>query len=370
MQTPMRDRGASIQLGRVHKGYGSVPAVRDLSLEVRSGEFLTLLGSSGCGKTTTLMLIAGFETPDSGEIVIDGRATTHVPPHLREQGFVFQHYALFPHMTVRENLAYPLKVRGISPAETRSRIERTLERFGLRELGDRFPRQLSGGQQQRTALARALIHDPPLVLMDEPLAALDRNLRTQCQQEIKAIQREFAVTIVYVTHDQEEALTMSDRIAIMNGGRIEQLDAPEALYERPATEFVARFMGEMNFIEATVSAADARAVQCSTDHGLNLAVVPDAEYQPDAGTRVKLCIRPEKVRLAPAGQHGEGRWLEAIVEKRVYVGESEKYQLNLAGQTLSARRQVATGEPRFESGERIALSWQNSDLRFIRSRAP
>ena len=372
MQKSARARGATIQLNGVHKAYGAVPAVRDLSLEVRAGEFLTLLGSSGCGKTTTLMLIAGFETPDSGEIVIDGHATTRVPVHLREQGFVFQHYALFPHMTVRENLAYPLRVRGISPTETRARIERTLERFGLRELGERFPRQLSGGQQQRTALARALIHDPPLVLMDEPLAALDRNLRTQCQQEIKAIQKEFAVTIVYVTHDQEEALTMSDRVAIMNGGRIEQLDAPDRLYERPATEFVARFMGEMNFMEATVTgvasgppAEGGNPVQATTDQGLRLAAAAAESGVPTPGTRGQACIRPEKIRLARPAEAQDDPWLEAVVEKRVYLGESERYHLAVAGHRLTALQQVSGGAPRFEPGERVAVSWLASDLRLL-----
>jgi putative spermidine/putrescine transport system ATP-binding protein len=360
----MRKAGAAIHLTRVHKGYGAVAAVRDLSLEVRAGEFLTLLGSSGCGKTTTLMLIAGFETPDSGEIVIDGRATTRVPPHLREQGFVFQHYALFPHMTVRQNLAYPLRVRGVAASEIAARIERTLDRFGLRELADRFPRQLSGGQQQRTALARALIHDPPLVLMDEPLAALDRNLRTQCQQEIKSIQREFAVTIVYVTHDQEEALTMSDRVAIMNGGRIEQLDAPEALYERPATEFVARFMGEMNFLDATVSANDGSTLYASSDGGLRLALPADELRESAQGDRLKLCIRPEKLRLAREAERG-GPWIEGVVDKRVYLGESERYHLEVAGHALTARQQVAPGAPRFEPGERVSVSWLERDLRVV-----
>jgi putative spermidine/putrescine transport system ATP-binding protein len=337
---PARPAGATIQLTNVERRYGDVDAVRKLSLTVQSGEFLTLLGSSGCGKTTTLMLIAGFDTPSSGEITINGRATTHVPPHLRDQGFVFQNYALFPHMTVRQNLAFPLQVRGVSKTDQRTRVDRMIERFGLAGLSERLPAQLSGGQQQRTALARALIHDPPLLLMDEPLAALDKNLRTQLQQEIKTIQKEFNVTILYVTHDQEEAMAMSDRIAVMNRGVLEQVDAPEKLYEHPASEFVARFMGEMNFLDS----------------------LPGTEGMP----HMKLIVRPERLRISSTPDDSSMQWADAVVSKRTYLGDTEKYSIAVGSQTLIARRQCALGAPRFEPGDRVCVGWNERDLGTIR----
>ena len=224
--------GAELELVAVSKSFGAVLAVDDVSLSVASGEFLTLLGPSGSGKTTTLMMIAGFESATAGEILLGGRRLTHVPPYRRNLGMVFQHYALFPHMTVYDNLAFPLRTRGVTRAEADRRVEEALARVRLPGYGARFPAQLSGGQQQRVALARALVYGPPVLLMDEPLGALDKKLREQMQLEIKHIQRELRLTVIYVTHDQEEALTMSDRIAVMRQGRTVQLGPPEHLYEQ------------------------------------------------------------------------------------------------------------------------------------------
>jgi spermidine/putrescine ABC transporter ATP-binding subunit len=361
-----RSGGATVQLMDVERRYGSVDAVRNLSLTVQPGEFLTLLGSSGCGKTTTLMMIAGFDSPSSGEILINGRTMTRVPPHLRDQGFVFQHYALFPHMTVSQNLAFALQVRGVSQAEQRSRVARMIERFGLHGLGERLPQQLSGGQQQRTALARALIHDPPLLLMDEPLAALDKNLRSQLQQEIKTIQKEFNVTVLYVTHDQEEAMAMSDRIAVMNRGVLEQVDAPEKLYEHPGSAFVARFMGEMNFIDGTVAGIEGERVLIAASGGLTLDARPGAPGLFAPGTHVKVTVRPERLKIAPQRGDSSMQWVDAVVSKRTYLGETEKYVLAVRGHTLVARRQCSRGEPRFEPGDHLAVGWNDRDLGTIR----
>ena len=293
--------GTELELVAVSKTFGAVLAVDDVSLTVASGEFLTLLGPSGSGKTTTLMMIAGFESVTAGEILLGGRRLTRVPPYRRNLGMVFQHYALFPHMTVHDNLAFPLRTRGITRAETDRRVEEALDRVRLPGYGARFPAQLSGGQQQRVALARALVYGPPVLLMDEPLGALDKKLREQMQLEIKHIQRELRLTVIYVTHDQEEALTMSDRIAVMSQGRIVQLGPPEDLYERPADRFVADFIGESNFLEVTVRSVQGGIATALTDDGLDVALaVGDAGAD---GTRLTLALRPERVRLAPAGGH-------------------------------------------------------------------
>src|SRR5438128_3227285 len=234
-----------VRFQNVQKSYDGVTlVVQNLNLEIARGEFLTLLGPSGSGKTTTLMMLAGFESPTAGEIVLEGRPITRTPPHKRHFGMVFQNYALFPHLTVGQNVAYPLTVRGVSKADQAQRVERALDMVRLQGMAERFPAQLSGGQQQRVALARALVFGPQLVLMDEPLGALDKQLREHMQIELKELHRQLGVTFVYVTHDQGEALTMSDRVAVFNEGFIQQLDAVERLYERPANRFVAGFVGD------------------------------------------------------------------------------------------------------------------------------
>ncbi len=326
---PAGPRVPALRLQGVRKSYGSVAAVAGVDLAVLEGEFFTLLGPSGSGKTTLLRLIAGFERPDQGLIELGGRDVTGVPPHLRETNTVFQDYALFPHMTVAENIAYGLKIKRLPEAERRERAERALRMVRLEGLGGRRPNQLSGGQRQRVALARAIVNEPRVLLLDEPLGALDLKLRQEMQLELKRIQREVGITFVYVTHDQEEALTMSDRIAVMAGGRIEQLGPPDEVYERPATEFVAGFIGISNLLERDGS---------------------------------RFVVRPEKLRMLLAGEAAEaGMTVEpGTVEQVVYVGMATRYLVRLdKGEELVVMRQnvEAPGRTGEYQGRRVSLAW-------------
>lgn len=340
---------AQIEFRGVTKTYGLVAAVQDLSLMVSPGEFLTILGPSGSGKTTALMLIAGFIAPSKGDIIISGKSVAAVPSHRRDQGIVFQNYALFPHLTVRRNLEFPLEMRGIKAAERATRVGRMLERVHLSDLGDRMPSQLSGGQQQRVALARALIADPPILLLDEPLGALDRNLREQMQSEIKGLHKEFGKTTVCVTHDQEEALTLSDRIVVMRAGRIEQTDTPEALYDRPTTRFVANFLGEANIFEN-----------------------PDFEVHADVGQPpgTVAMIRPERISVSAPGakQRGDEDQRQSItgrVDDMVYAGPMRKYRVRVGSHVVITREHVASGQQVFRPGDDVRLDWLRSDIRFV-----
>src|SRR5471032_2405651 len=261
-----------LELGGVSKRYDAVVAVDDLDLSLRTGEFLTLLGPSGSGKTTTLMMVAGLQQPDAGAITLNGVPVALLPPYRRDIGMVFQHYALFPHMTVRRNIAFPLEMRRLGKTEIARLVDDALALVKLPDHGDRLPRQLSGGQQQRVALARAMVYRPALLLMDEPLGALDRKLREQLQLEIKRVHRERGISVLYVTHDQEEALTMSDRIAVFNRGRIEQIGTPEDLYDRPATRFVAGFIGDTNFISGRALAVSDGICEIETAAGRTRAI--------------------------------------------------------------------------------------------------
>lgn len=340
---------AQIEFCSVTKMYGPVAAVRDLSLTVHRGEFLTILGPSGSGKTTTLMLLAGFEAPNEGDIRIAGKSVTAVPSYRRDQGIVFQSYALFPHLTVRRNLEFPLEMRGMKAAERMRRIDRILERVHLGEFGDRMPSQLSGGQQQRVALARALIADPPILLLDEPLGALDRNLREQMQGEIKSLHKEFGKTTVCVTHDQEEALTLSDRIIVMRAGRIEQTGTPEALYDRPATRFVASFLGEANILENCGFKVESDTTQTSTTAAM---------------------IRPERICIAapaaPKRSDADRRQsVTGTVHDMIYAGPLRKYQVRVGDGVLVVREHVASGQQIFRPGDEARLDWLRSDVRFV-----
>ena len=287
--------GASAEFVGVTKKYGTVVAVRDVTLAVDPGEFLTLLGPSGSGKSTVLMLLAGFVDASAGEIRVDGRNMSRVPANRRNQGVVFQNYALFPHMTACENLAYPLAARGIVGQERDRLIKRTVERVRISELLDRYPHQLSGGQQQRVALARAIVFQPPLLLMDEPLSALDRNLREEMQYELKALHRQLHTTIIFVTHDQGEALTMSDRVAVLQAGRLVQLGRPREIYERPLNSFVARFLGDTNFVEATVCGNNAGSIEIQTKSGRRLFA--SASDVPPRGRKLQAMVRPEALEI-------------------------------------------------------------------------
>ena len=366
-------QGAAVGLRDINKAYGSVAAVDDVSIEVGAGEFLTLLGPSGSGKTTTLMLIAGFESADSGEIYIGERCVTGTPPYGRDLGFVFQNYALFPHMTVAENLAYPLKVRGEAASTVVGRTSEMLELVMLPGMEDRYPSQLSGGQQQRVALARALIFNPPVLLMDEPLSALDKKLRSQMQLEIKQIKRNLGVTVVYVTHDQEEALTMSDRVAVMNDGKIVQVSTPEEIYDNPQDVFVADFVGETNLLRARLLSRREGTLEAETPGGFRLEVKRGADLAP--GQDVFLALRPEKLWVRSArDKSGAGsgppdcrQWAEGFIEEIVYLGEARKYRVRLAGEVLIVSQQTKSDREVFAPGEAVHLGWSPEDLKVLRA---
>ncbi len=312
-----------VQFRGVQKTYDGVHlVVQHLDLDIRRGEFLTLLGPSGSGKTTTLMMLAGFESPTAGDIVLDGRPITRTPPHKRHFGMVFQNYALFPHLSIGRNVAYPLTVRGVAKAEREQRVARALSMVRLDGMGGRLPSQLSGGQQQRVALARALVFEPQLVLMDEPLGALDKQLREHMQIELKELHRQLGVTFVYVTHDQGEALTMSDRVAVFNDGAIQQIDVVDRMYEAPANRFVAGFIGDSTALKGTVRAThvDNSSERCGivlidgrVISGVN---VNDASV----GAEVEACIRPERIVLH-AQPVDRGNVLQAVVSGVIYFGD-------------------------------------------------
>ena len=315
-----------LELRGVHKRYGTQLAVQGIDLSLRAGEFMTFLGPSGSGKTTTLMMVAGLQRPDGGSIVLGGRAVDRLPPYKRDIGLVFQQYALFPHMSVARNVAFPLEMRGLGRAEVARQVADALRLVGLPELGGRLPRELSGGQQQRVALARAMVYRPALLLMDEPLGALDRKLREQMQLEIIRLHRERRTSVLYVTHDQEEALTMSDRIAVFNAGRIEQVGTPAALYERPATRFVAGFVGEMNFIAGRLEGTAAGVAGLRVGDRLLPVANPDGLA---AGSPAVLAMRPERLALAAASAPG----LPAVVETVIYLGNASRLVVRLADGT-------------------------------------
>ncbi len=347
---------------RVQKSYdGETLVVKDLNLAIPRGEFLTMLGPSGSGKTTCLMMLAGFETATHGEIRLGGRPINAVPPHKRGIGMVFQNYALFPHMTVAENLAFPLEVRRMGRAETEAKVKRVLDMMQMGEFGGRRPAQLSGGQQQRIALARALVFEPELVLMDEPLGALDKQLRERMQYEIKHIHESLGVTVVYVTHDQSEALTMSDRVAVFNDGAIQQLSPPDDLYERPMTRFVAQFIGENNRLPGRVKSVDGGEALVEIDGGGEtraLAITCGA-----AGARTELSIRPERVALGEADMpnRAEGR-----VEELIYLGDHIRCRLSVLGRDDFIVKAPNTGErapPR--RGDRAVIGWRTEDCRAL-----
>jgi spermidine/putrescine transport system ATP-binding protein len=340
---------ADVRLEGVTKRFDDVLAVDELTLEIPHGSFFALLGPSGCGKTTTLRMIGGFEEPDEGTIYLADRAVTGLPPHKRDVNTVFQSYALFPHLTIFENVAFGLRRRGVKGTQLQGRVREILELVELSRLEGRKPRQLSGGQQQRVALARALVNNPQVLLLDEPLGALDLKLRKQMQLTLKQIQHEIGITFVHVTHDQEEAMTMADAIAVMNRGRIEQLGAPEELYERPRTSFVARFLGASNLLSGTVE--DERAVRLESG-----AFIRVAEELPARGARVRVGIRPEKLRLEPA-QEGDNHLVGTVAE-RSYVGVATQYLVDTADGRVSVFVQNAQpAAAGLEPGAAVQLSF-------------
>src|SRR6478735_4213407 len=339
-----------IRLEGLEKRYGDVVAVDGVSLDIVAGEFFSLLGPSGCGKTTTLRMVGGFEYPTAGRVLLRGRDVTKDPPDKRAVNMVFQQYALFPHLTVGDNIAFGPKRQGLAKDDTRRRVGEVLELVRLPGYEKRRPNQLSGGQQQRVALARALANRPNVLLLDEPLGALDLKLRRQLQVELKRIQSEVGITFVYVTHDQEEALTMSDRIAVMHAGRVEQLGTPETLYERPATRFVADFIGTTNLFHGVVERDG--AVRLSSGERMRIAhdgLAPGAE--------IELSVRPESISLVPPEAVGA---IPATVIQAAYLGANVNYQVRTAGGLTLSILASKTG-PRLPVGSDVAVSWPASE---------
>ncbi len=347
---------SDVSIKNLVKTFGDFVAVDGINLEVPRGAFVTFLGASGCGKTTTLRMIGGFEHPDSGEIAIQGKPMGRIPPHARDTSMVFQSYALFPHMTVRDNIAFGLKERKVSKSEITERVQNMLELIELPHLGDRKPKQLSGGQQQRVALARSLIIEPTVLLLDEPLGALDLKLRKQMQIELKRIQQRVGITFIYVTHDQEEALTMSDRIVVMRAGQVEQEGSAEDIFDRPGSRYVAEFMGAGNVIPVQVESFDA------TSAAVNLAgrQIVLSGPKPESDGEYALVVRPEKIRL----DADEG-WQGKVVEQ-VYKGSTMSYRVELGdGSSLVAEVAHDDAAQRHAPGDTVTLNFRAGDASLV-----
>ncbi|MEV0758405.1 ABC transporter ATP-binding protein [Streptosporangium sp. NPDC050280] len=362
--TADRSRGAAVRLRGIVKQYGAAaPAVNEVSLDIAAGEFVSLLGPSGSGKTTTLNAIAGFVDIDAGEIELDGVSVASVRPHLRNIGMVFQHFTLFPHMTVAENVAYPLRQRKIPAKERAQRVQAALEMVQLGEYGARRPDQLSGGQQQRVAVARAVVFEPRVLLMDEPFGALDRKLREELQIQLRGLHRELGVTIIFVTHDQEEALVLSDRIAVFNNGSIDQVGTPAELYDRPESRFVAQFLGESNVFEGTVQEVDGvRALACPDGR----FVLPPSAADP--GAEIQVMVRPEKCRIAPVGSERDGltNALEGEVEEEIFLGSSRKLLVRTPTDRVVTVRSTAAADRGVSVGAKVVVTWDSADLLVVR----
>jgi putative spermidine/putrescine transport system ATP-binding protein len=358
-------RGASLEYTEVGKRYGTLVALHPVDLTIQAGEFFAMIGPSGSGKTTLLGITAGFVAPSHGRVRVNGRDIVGEPPYRRDVGMVFQNYSLFPHMTVAANVGFPLRMRRVAKPEIAERVRTALAMVRMETFGDRLPAQLSGGQQQRVALARAAIYRPGLLLMDEPLGALDKNLREEMQDEIKQLQRQLGATVVYVTHDQQEAATLADRVAILRAGRLEQVGPPRAVYEQPHNRFVASFLGEANLLPlaATTHAPDALPVQ-TTSGPQQMAGPGDAGPERCAGP--VLCVRPENVRLGDAAEGCANRWI-ATVQETVHIAGSLRYRLELPGGTLILVRAPARlGDPVWQVGEQVPLGWRPEDTTILR----
>jgi len=350
---------ASIHIDKASKVYdGTVRAVDRISMEIREGEFFALLGPSGCGKTTTLRMIAGFENPTEGAIHVSGQDVTNVPAHKRDMGMVFQNYALFPHRNVRENVGFGLRMRGMDKTQIAAKVDRALDMVSLSAMGDRRPSQLSGGQQQRVALARAIVIEPRVLLCDEPLGALDKKLRQQMQFELKELQKSLGVTTVFVTHDQEEAMAMSDRIAIMNDGKVEQIGTPSEIYDRPQTRFAADFIGDSNLLTGKVIDRDGgRVLVC--DEGFEIPV-PGA-----SGGAAEVALRPEKVTLL-AGQGDTQGIVRGKIDSTNFLGGSILYRIAMPNGGHLLAKTANTGQDKmFAPGDMAGLDWNHADMVFL-----
>lgn len=356
---------AFVEFQRVQKSYdGETLVVKDLNLAMPKGEFLTMLGPSGSGKTTCLMMLAGFETATHGEIMLGGSPINNIPPHKRGIGMVFQNYALFPHMTVAENLSFPLEVRNIGKSDREKKVKRALDMVQMGAFGGRRPAQLSGGQQQRIALARALVFEPELVLMDEPLGALDKQLREHMQFEITRLAHNLGITTVYVTHDQTEALTMSDRVAVFDDGRIQQLAPPDQLYEEPENSFVAQFIGENNTLTGVVKSITGDTCVVTLDSGEEIDAKPvNVDV---AGVRTKVSIRPERVEFNKERLMEGVHTLKAEVLEFIYMGDIFRTRLRVAGQDdFIVKTRNAPDQKRLRPGDQIEIGWLPQDCRAL-----
>jgi spermidine/putrescine transport system ATP-binding protein len=347
----------AVELVRVSKRFEQFDAVREISLHILQGEFFSLLGPSGCGKTTTLRMIAGFEQPSSGEIRLLGKPVQHLPPNRRNVNMVFQNYALFPHLSVFDNVAFSLRVRRVPSPEIRERVAAALNMARLPGLERRKPNQLSGGQQQRVALARALVNRPAVLLLDEPLGALDQKLRKEMQLELKSLQREVGITFIYVTHDQEEALTMSDRIAVMNKGLVLQVDEPRRIYERPTTRFVADFIGTTNFLQGVLRSIHGELVTVEVEGVGNLLARSSPELA--KGQAVTLAIRPERMSLK--ARPGQANRLSGRVHEVIFIGDDTLYYVRTEnGVQVMVREQnqaALADDPGYQAGQTVTVEW-------------
>jgi len=352
-----------VKFDKVDKSYdGKVLVVKDLNLDIAEGEFITMLGPSGSGKTTCLMMLAGFETPTNGEIYLDGNPISNIPPHKRGIGMVFQNYALFPHMTVYENLAFPLRVRKISKEDADKKVEKALSMVSLSGFGNRMPAQLSGGQQQRVAVARALVFDPAVVLMDEPLGALDKNLRESMQYEIKHIHESIGVTVVYVTHDQSEALTMSNRIAVFNDGKVQQLSSPDKLYEEPVNSFVAEFIGENNTFQGEVADISQDKCKIKLDSGNEILANPIRVKS--KGEKSIVSLRPERAIIDPDEKMDNK--FKGKIEEVIYHGDHTRVRLDLLGnKEFILKVPNSSARMDIKLGNEIKIGWNSFDAKAL-----
>jgi len=359
-----RDRDAeySVFLRSVSKRFKDVRAVDDVTLGIWKGEFLTLLGPSGSGKTTILMMIAGFQSPTSGEIRIEGEMVLGKPPFKRNIGIVFQNYALFPHMTVFDNVAFPLRMRKGKSEKISEHVDEALELVKLTGLGSRYPKQLSGGQQQRVALARALVYNPPVLLMDEPLGALDKKLRDHMQLELVHLQKSLNITVIYVTHDQHEALTMSDRIAILNHGSIEQLGSADDIYERPKNRFVADFIGETNILSAEIIGEKGGIYELTTDTGIRIFT----SKQPSAvNKKLSVLIRPERISFVQSSDDRLNTY-DGIIQEEIYLGDTYKYKISIGkSELLTVSNKNDASFTRYNVKSPVIIGWHDEDMNIV-----
>lgn len=358
-----RGRGQDVELVGVTKRYGGIAAVDGVDLRIEAGEFRTLLGPSGSGKTTVLMLVAGFLEADAGQILVGGRDFARTRPEKRPFGIVFQSYALFPHMSVRKNVEFPLRIRNKKAGERREAALAMLDQVGLTGFSERMPHELSGGQQQRVAVARALVYEPSVLLMDEPLSALDKSLRKDMQTELKALHREFKTTVIYVTHDQEEALALSDSVTVMRGGKVEQTSDERSIYYRPRTSFVAGFIGESTLFSGTVGQTGGRWFLTS-DGGAELRLAPASALV--EGKRAEMIVRPESVKLRATGREDDQGQVTGTVEDKLFLGDTIRYVVGLdSGERLISKMAVH-GELELELGQRVVGDWSVEELIEVR----